>query len=74
MRPRRYRDFWTAELDRMAKKRSALYQKAYATHQEADWSAYYTADKTVKRANRHRKRESFKKFTEKVEKGSPVEK
>ena len=73
-RPGRFRDFWTTELDRMATYRKKLYRKACATCKEADWNHYHEADRAIKRETRKRKRECFRKFTEKVDSGSTGEK
>ena len=73
-RPKRFSEFWTTELDHMAKQRTRKYRKACATRKREDWAEYHNADRAIKRAARKRKRECFQKFTMQVDNGSAGEK
>lgn len=52
---RRYRHFWTAELDAKAKQRSRAYKKAVTTNFDQDWQEFKLLEKQVKRGARREK-------------------
>lgn len=63
-RPGRYKPFWNARLDTLAKKRTRLYKRARRTNEASHWDEYSTLDKEIKRITRKEKQKRFQRFAQ----------
>ena len=74
-RPRapRFKFFWDATLDQMAKKRSKLYRQFCRSQSERDWSRYREKDRAIKRIARAKKRALFETFVDELQDAKPAD-
>lgn len=60
-RPKRFKSFWTKDLDNLSKERSKIYRVAKRSGTQTDWSRYEETDRAIKKTVRKRKQNALKR-------------
>lgn len=63
---RRFKSFWSGELDRLAKQRTFQYRRAIRQNTEFEWEEYYRLDEIVKRKAKNARNTGYSEYLRKL--------